>query len=85
MPQHPIGPLPTVRYLLGMERPHTHLFQVEVHVPAWPGEHVDLALPAWTPGAYKIVDNARNVRGLVAHREDGTRLTVDRVDLHTWR
>lgn len=85
MPQHPIGPLPTVRYRLGMERPHTHLFQVEVHVPEVQGEHLDLAMPAWTPGAYKIVDNARNVRGLAAHRTDGTPLSVDRLDLHTWR
>lgn len=84
MPNHPNG-LPTVRYHLGMERPHTHLFQVEVHVPAWPGEHLDLALPAWTPGAYKIVDNARNVRGLKAYAADGSSLVVDRVDLHTWR
>lgn len=85
MPQHPIGPLPTVRYHLGMERPHDHLFQVEVHVPATPGEHLDLAMPAWTPGAYKIVDNARNVRGLRASRQDGAPLSVDRIDLHTWR
>lgn len=85
MSQHPIGHLPTVRYHLGMERPHTHLFQVEIHVPAWPGEHLDLAMPAWTPGAYKIVDNARNVRGFKALGPDGRPLAVDRVDLHTWR
>lgn len=85
MPQHSTGSLPTLRYRLGMERPHAHLFQVEMHVPAWPAEYLDVAMPAWTPGAYKIVDNARNLRGLTVVDEAGSTVAVDRLDLHTWR
>lgn len=77
--------IPTLNYHLGMERPHTHLFQVEMTVPAYPGEFMDLALPAWTPGAYKIVDNARNLRGLIVLDALGERVPVTRLDLHTWR
>jgi predicted metalloprotease with PDZ domain len=85
MPHPSNANLPTLSYRLGMAHPHTHLFQVELRVPAWPGEHVDLALPAWTPGAYKIVDNARNLRGFEAKGLDGQVLAYDRRDLHTWR
>lgn len=76
---------PTLHYHLGMERPNTHLFQVELTVPPHPGEFMDLALPAWTPGAYKIVDNARNLRGLIVLDGHGARVPVTRLDLHTWR
>jgi len=76
---------PTLRYRLGMERPTSHLFQVELDLDAHPGDHLDLAMPAWTPGAYKLVDNARNVRGVSAIGADGTSLRIERPDFHTWR
>ncbi|HEY9898220.1 MAG TPA: hypothetical protein V6D00_03465 [Pantanalinema sp.] len=85
MPHPSNATLPTLYYRLGMERPHTHLFQVEMRVGGWPGDHVDLALPAWTPGAYKIVDNARNLRGFEVRGLDGQALACDRQDLHRWR
>lgn len=81
----PLAHVPMLHYHLGMERPHTHLFQVEMTVPSHPGEYLDLALPAWTPGAYKIVDNARNLRGLIVLDAEGARLGVTRLDFHTWR
>lgn len=76
--------LPLLRYRLSMERPHRHLFEVSLEAQA-PGGSVDLALPAWAPGAYKILDNARNLRGLKATGPDGQPLLVERVDFHTWR
>lgn len=79
MPQHA-----RLRYHLAMPQPHCHLFHVRLAVANAPGPTLDLKLPAWAPGAYKLVDNARNLRALVAEGPEGA-LRVDRIDLHTWR
>lgn len=78
-------PMPqTICYRLRIDRPHTHRVDVEMKLPALAGP-LDLAIPAWTPGAYKIVDHARNVRKVVARTPGGDPLRVERMDLHTWR
>ncbi len=74
----------TICYRLRIDRPHTHRVTVDMIVPPLPGP-LDLAIPAWTPGAYKIVDHARNVRRVVAKAPDGSDLETERLDLHTWR
>jgi predicted metalloprotease with PDZ domain len=67
-----------------MPRPHCHLFEVSLEVSEVSGDALDLQLPIWAPGAYKLVDNARNLRALVAQGQNGA-LPVERRDLHTWR
>jgi predicted metalloprotease with PDZ domain len=67
-----------------MPQPHCHLFEVNLEVADAPGPSIDLKLPSWAPGAYKLVDNARNLRALVAKGPLGN-LPVERIDLHTWR
>lgn len=79
MPKHA-----RLRYHLAMPQPHRHLFEVRLSVTGAPGHTVDLKLPSWAPGAYKLVDNARNLRALVAQGPLGP-LQVERIDLHTWR
>lgn len=79
MPQHA-----RLRYHLAMPQPHCHLFEVKLDVADAPGPSIDLKLPSWAPGAYKLVDNARNLRALVAKGPQGI-LPVERIDLHTWR
>ncbi len=79
MPQHA-----RLRYHLAMPQPHCHLFEVRLTVADASGPTVDLKLPSWAPGAYKLVDNARNLRALVAKGPQGA-LPVERIDLHTWR
>lgn len=73
-----------LRYHLAMPRPHCHLFEVSLEVREAPGKTLDLHLPIWAPGAYKLVDNARNLRALVANGAAGS-LPIERRDLHTWR
>lgn len=73
-----------LRYHLAMPQPHCHLFEVGLAVSGANGPTLDLKLPSWAPGAYKLVDNARNLRALVAKGPDGA-LPVERIDLHTWR
>lgn len=73
-----------LRYHLAMPQPHCHLFEVSLDVADAPGQTIDLHLPIWAPGAYKLVDNARNLRALIAKGPQGS-LSVERRDLHTWR
>jgi predicted metalloprotease with PDZ domain len=77
--------MPTIAYTFDLTRPHTHLVGVQMAIPAREGEHLDLVLPAWLPGAYKIFDNARNIRALSATDLDGVPLRHERIDWQTWR
>ncbi|MEB3329996.1 MAG: PDZ domain-containing protein [Candidatus Sericytochromatia bacterium] len=77
--------MPTLCYTFDLTRPHTHLVGVALTLPAHGALHTDLVLPAWLPGAYKIFDNARNIRGFAAVSPDGEAVRVERVDWQTWR
>lgn len=57
-----------VHYTLSMPEPYTHLFHVRMEVKGLRGESVDLVMPAWTPGSYKVRDYARNVQEFSAGR-----------------
>lgn len=75
-----------LHYVFDGTRAHTHLVEVEIRLPAMEAPHLDFVLPAWLPGAYKIVDNARNVRRFKpAHAESGAPLRYERLDWQTWR
>lgn len=80
-----MGVMPTLHYTFDLTRPHTHLVGVRVDVPAHGEPHLDMVLPAWLPGAYKIFDNARNIRALTAETLGGEALRVERIDWQTWR
>lgn len=57
--------MPEILYHLEIAQPHTHRVRVEMTIPPLPGP-LDLAIPAWMPGAYKLVDHARNIRRVAA-------------------
>ncbi|MFQ3582258.1 MAG: PDZ domain-containing protein [Chloracidobacterium sp.] len=46
---------------------------------------VDVALPAWTPGSYEILNHAKYLFDLTARRADGQPLALRRLDKQTWR
>ncbi|NTX54473.1 M61 family metallopeptidase [Myxococcus sp. CA039A] len=75
---------PSVRYRVSLPRPHSHLVEVEVTFPAGPTV-LDALMPVWTPGSYLVREFARHVQDLTATTQDGSPLTVRRVDKQTWR
>jgi predicted metalloprotease with PDZ domain len=77
--------MPTVRYAFDLTRPHTHLIQVTMVIPPHDAPFVDLVMPSWIPGAYKIVDHARNVRAFVATGQTAMALAYERLNKQTWR
>jgi predicted metalloprotease with PDZ domain len=58
--------MPSIHYTIAMPKPRTHLFEVAVEVRDADGEFVDLVMPVWTPGSYKVRDYARNVQDFAA-------------------
>lgn len=79
-------------YRVGLANPQRHEFALSLRFADLAGEHVDLQLPKWNPGAYRLTDAHRNVRAVVAHPLDAKgkpitdeRLPVHKLDEITWR
>jgi predicted metalloprotease with PDZ domain len=72
-------------YRVGMDDPEKHEFQVELSFSDIAGASVDLQLPKWNPGAYKLTEAHRNVRAVVAEGPGGKAVPVVKVDEITWR
>lgn len=72
-------------YKVGMEDPERHEFQVELNFADIPGPSVDLQLPKWNPGAYRLTEAHRNLRGVVVETPAGKPVPVVKVDEITWR
>lgn len=55
-----------VHYVLSMPRPCSHLLHVRMEIRGVPPGPLDLALPSWIPGSYRIRDFARHVQDFSA-------------------
>jgi predicted metalloprotease with PDZ domain len=73
-----------IRYRLSARDPKTHLLAVEMRVPSPHPHPLVVAMPAWTPGSYKIRDFARHVREVSALDERGRRLPIEKRDKQSW-
>jgi len=78
---------PNIHYTLGMSKPYTHLFEVQVgidHLPA-PEKEIDLVMPAWRSGRYVIFDFSGGVQEFSAADADGHAIPWLKIDKETWR
>ncbi len=74
----------TLQYDIHMTEPHKHIFTIALMVKTHQVDHVDFAMPAWTPGSYMIREFARHVVSLSA-AAGGHPLEILKIDKHTWR
>jgi predicted metalloprotease with PDZ domain len=65
--------------------PASHLLHVRMRVRGVAGPSVDVAMPAWSPGAYRITDAWREVQEFSATETGGAPLKFEKVDKQTWR
>jgi predicted metalloprotease with PDZ domain len=72
-----------VRYTISLARPKTHRIGVTMEVTGLTEPVLRVAMPAWVPGHYAVMDNARQVTALEA-RAGGRRLAVSKADKQTW-
>ncbi len=74
-----------LRYDVDATRASGHTIHVTIHVPAEPTPATDLAIPAWSPGYYQILDFRRDIHDLHATDMDGHTLPMKQLDSLTWR
>lgn len=83
------GPFPEISYTVSMTKPHTHLFEVEMHVKRSAGAQAPpeekIIMPVWTPGSYMIREFSRHVQDFSASNLSGQPLKWEKLDKNTWR
>lgn len=80
---------PEIEYMLSMEQPQTHYFEVTMKVSNFDAKtkqngFIDFKMAVWTPGSYLIREYAKNVEGFKATGENGN-LKSDKINKNTWR
>lgn len=78
---------PTVSYTLGMSRPSTHLFEVEVRFDDIDSTNtvLEVSLPNWRTGRYVILDFAGGIVEFNAFDGTGKELRSYKTNKSTWR
>lgn len=77
-------PRAPIEYVVRVPVPETHEIVVRAVVPA-SGATVDLMMPTWSPGYYRVEDYAANVRAFSAASPDGRPLGVEKPAPNRWR
>ena len=74
-----------VEYVVATPEPWTHNIEIQVDIRGFSQGSVDVALPTWTPGSYKVREFARNVSRFDVVDGDGKALKWSMLDKQTWR
>jgi predicted metalloprotease with PDZ domain len=82
-PDTPQKPL-ELGYRVRIERPATHLAEIEIDARNVSTPTLDFAMPAWSPGRYAIYDFAKNVQEFEVTGADGRPLPWSQPDKQTW-
>ena len=76
-----------IAFTVAMSRPHTHLFEVDIHIKRSTNAPTQesLIMPVWTPGSYLVREFERNVQDFTAKDAAGQTLKWEKVNKDTWR
>ena len=77
-------PVEPIRYTFRVVDAAKHIAEIEARIPA-SGSALDLMMPTWTPGFYRVEDYAARVQSLIATTPDGVTLDVTRPAPNRWR
>jgi predicted metalloprotease with PDZ domain len=81
-----IAQSPPVTYRVTLDKnPTTHFLHVSLQVNGGGAASIDIAMPAWSPGAYNIHNAWRNVQEFSGTDETGAKLKFEKIDKQTWR
>jgi predicted metalloprotease with PDZ domain len=78
------APAPIV-YTVKFPEPDKNYALVEAAIPTGGQASVELMMPVWTPGFYRVEDYAGRVQDLSARTPDGAALKAERVKRNRWR
>lgn len=73
-----------LRYQIAIRDPGSRIAEVRAVIPTSGDSTVDLMMPVWSPGFYRVEDYAGKVSGLEARGEDGANLAVSRPQSNVW-
>ena len=79
------GAEPSMSITVSMDRPTTHYYHVVFRVDGLAGETLDFKMPVWTPGYYRIMDYAKNVKDFRAEDGAGRPLAWEKTAKNAWR
>jgi predicted metalloprotease with PDZ domain len=75
-----------VSYTVTLDKlPTSHFVHVALTVNTNGASSIDVAMPAWSPGAYGIHNAWRNVQEFSASDETAAKLKFEKIDKQTWR
>src|SRR5262245_7204106 len=72
-------------YTVKTPAPDTHLAEIDATVRAPAAPAMDLMMPIWTPGFYKVEDYAARVQDLTARTPAGDPLKLEQTQKNRWR
>lgn len=73
-------------YTVSIPEPASGYVEVSARIPTGGKSSVDLMMPVWTPGSYKIRDFAKNIDNNLSVKDDAGRARAfDKTDLSHWR
>jgi len=75
-----------IAFTIGMSRPHTHMFEVDIRIKRTTPVTVEsLVMPVWTPGSYLIREFERHVQDFTVKDAAGQPLKWEKTNKDTWR
>src|SRR5215471_4279589 len=75
-----------IRYTVALDPlPTSHMLHISVNVDAVTTPSVDVAMPAWSPGAYNITNAWRQVQEFSSTDGSNSPLKFEKIDKQTWR
>jgi predicted metalloprotease with PDZ domain len=77
--------LAPISYLVRVPEPATHYAYIQAVVPTDKRATIELMMPIWSPGYYRVEDYAARVDDVAAHGPNGESLTVESSRSNRWR
>src|SRR5262245_17665231 len=77
--------LESIVYTVRAPAPESHVAQIEATIPTEGADSVELMMPVWSPGFYKVEDYARHVQEPAARAADGAALRLEQTQKNRWR
>src|SRR4030042_5856099 len=74
-----------MEFTVSMPEPNNHLYHVEYRCEGIKADTVDFKMPAWTPGYYRILNFAENVKDFAAQDGQEQSLAGEKAGANTWR
>ncbi|MBT8195087.1 MAG: PDZ domain-containing protein [Bacteroidia bacterium] len=74
----------SIHYTLEFPEPHTHYVDVEMVIDNLSSNDLEIVMPVWAPGSYKVRDFSKHTEAIVAKDEQGSELDVEVTSKNTW-